>query len=94
MDIFGFFKIFFIIGMVILIDFVELDLLVLGLGVFGWWIVDVFCILLCMFLDLLIICLGFVLIVSKEFVVLVFVKDRFVFLLLVMLSCCVWIVWV
>lgn len=94
MDIFGFFKFFFIIGMVILIDFVELDLLVLGLGVFGWWIVDVFCILLCMFLDLLIICLGFVLIVSKEFVVLVFVKDRFVFLLLVMLSCCVWIVWV
>lgn len=92
MDIFGFFKFFFFIGMVILIDFVELDLLVLGLGVFGWWIVDVFCILLCMFLDL--ICLGFVLIVSKEFVVLVFVKDRFVFLLLVMISCCVWIVWV
>lgn len=94
MDILGPFKFFFITGMVILTDSVELDLLALGLGVSGWRTADVLCILLCMLLDLLIICLGFVLTVSKELAVLVLVKDKFASPLLVMLSCCVWTVWV
>lgn len=90
MDILGPFKFFFITGMVILTDSVELDLLALGLGVSGWRTADVLCILLCMLLDL--ICLCFVLTVSKELAVLVLVKDRFASPLLVMLSCCVWTV--
>lgn len=61
--------VFFIIGMIKLIDFVELVWLVLGLGVFGWGVVDVFCMLWFVLLELIWLC--FVLIVSEEYVVLV-----------------------